>query len=463
MWAFNYKHLVLAGVVTLSGLGTASITIGDPSDTYQSTLVNIAADNALLSAFNFAPASYLLTALKATTKVTENAQFNHQFFQANANDTDVILTDKADLVLSYSQVLKLGYSSNLYQASFYGVNAAVNIQNDSVATLDHVNITTHNGAANVYAYGTGTMVTIEDSILYSSGPVAHGLYAAGNSTIVARNVQHYSGGYRSSSFAGDVPKGDLNITNCVSHTTGIGSATFYVSGTIHASNVAGYCEKAPAVFMDGNYAIHISESDLTGNNLAGMIIFSSGSRQSEGVVTINNSVIRATGSATATLWFGNVISTVEVRSTSLLATSGNLVVANTSQVTQDFSYFASPADISDILPAEPAISVFSSQLTGDLVSYNGSTITWKLSEWSSWTGTTKVKEGSGFFNVALDKTSTWYLTADTTISNFTNADATMSNVISNGFQLNYDSKAVGSKGLGGKTFKLPGGGNCKPY
>lgn len=82
---------------------------------------------------------------------------------------------RASLNLSYSTIIKEGYGSNLYQSSFYGLNAAINIANASTAVIDNVNITVHNGAANVFAYGEGTVVTISNSDLYSSGPVSHGL------------------------------------------------------------------------------------------------------------------------------------------------------------------------------------------------------------------------------------------------------------------------------------------------
>lgn len=91
----------------------------------------------------------------------------------DANDTTVILaTDGADLVLSHVDVIKYGYFSNLLESSFWGFNAAVNVANASTAELDHVNITVHNGAANVYAYGTDTVVNVTNSWLYSSGPVS---------------------------------------------------------------------------------------------------------------------------------------------------------------------------------------------------------------------------------------------------------------------------------------------------
>lgn len=48
--------------------------------------------------------------------------------------------------------------------------------NASSGAFDHINITVHNGAANVYAYGTDTIVNVSNAWLYSSGPVSQYVY-----------------------------------------------------------------------------------------------------------------------------------------------------------------------------------------------------------------------------------------------------------------------------------------------
>lgn len=46
----------------------------------------------------------------------------------DGNDTSVILVaEGAELDLSYVDVIKYGYSSNLNEASFWGINAAINV------------------------------------------------------------------------------------------------------------------------------------------------------------------------------------------------------------------------------------------------------------------------------------------------------------------------------------------------
>lgn len=93
-------------------------------------------------------------------------------------------------------------------------------------------------------------------------PAAHGLYASGDGKIIATNVRHYPGGYRCSSFAGDSPANYVKVENAVGHTAGIGSGIFYALGEIVATNVIGWAEISPILFMDGKQTATISYSTL---------------------------------------------------------------------------------------------------------------------------------------------------------------------------------------------------------
>lgn len=57
-----------------------------------------------------------------------NTLLAYETLTVDANDTSVILVaEGANLDLSYVDVIKYGYSSNLDDASFWGFNAAVNV------------------------------------------------------------------------------------------------------------------------------------------------------------------------------------------------------------------------------------------------------------------------------------------------------------------------------------------------
>lgn len=440
----------------------AVVTISDPSDYVNLSLDAI--DNSLLMNWNITPTMYQSIAVNGPFYFSEADQkIAHQTFAATGNDTSVVVvTDNSILNISHSLIMKHGYASNIYQSSFYGVNAAVNVANGSSATFNKINITTHNGSANLYSYGSGTYAIVENSDLYSSGPVSHGLYAGGNGTVTGRNIRHYSGGYRSSAFSGDSPAGYVYIYSSVAHTAGIGSAIFYALGEIHAENVVGHAEQAPVLFMDGVQTAELQKVDLTAGLLAGILLFSSSEREAGAYVNLTDSKLTVLPETAPGLWFGNTIATAELVNVEIETVSGNLVVANYSQVTQNFDYYAGYPDNNDLSPAQADIYVSESNLDGDLVAYNRSSISWTLSQYSSWTGSVKSGYGDAIFGVYLDKTSKWTLTHDAFLTNFTNDDPGLLNILSNGHDIYYDNTSKTNTWLKNQTIDLLGGGKLTP-
>ncbi|KAF4304830.1 hypothetical protein GTA08_BOTSDO08533 [Botryosphaeria dothidea] len=456
----------LLNFLTSASAALAAVSVVDPSDF--ADLTSDASDNAIKAVYDIEPILYQTNDILGPYYYSNgnDTSAGHTSFTVDANDTSVIVVaEGTQLNLSYVDVVKHGYSSNLYQASFYGLNAAINIANDSSAYITHSNITVHNGAANVFAYGANSYVYISDSDLYSSGPVSHGLYAAGNGTIVGKNIRHFSGGNRCSSFSGDNPAGVVNVSDSVAHTAGIGSALFYALGTVKGENVVGLAEKAPSLFSDGPQTAEFEHVDFTAGLLAGTVMFSSQTRTSGAHLSFASSKLTVTASDGPAFWFGNVIATAHITSTNISTVSNILLVANSSQVTQEFSYFAGAEENSAILPAEVEATIEESDLVGDVVVYNGSTVSWSLAEYSVWTGKVVQGEGGdvdGTVSVALDSSSTWVVTGDTVVGNFTNADSSLANLQSAGFTVQYDSSAEGNAWLNGSTYELTGGGSLRP-
>ena len=451
-------------VLTQTSAIFAAITIRDPSDYFN--LSRDAVDNAIKADYNVTPVMYLMSPLKATYLFNGSDSFSldHQTFSASNNDTSVIVVGNgAALNLSFVDILKTGYSSNLLQASFFGVNAAINVQNGSRCFFDHLNITTRNGAANIYSYGNGSYVYIENSFLYSSGPAAHGLYAGGHGTVVGKNIAHYSGGNRCSAFAGDGPAGYVTISNSVAHTSGIGSAIFYALGTINATNVIGYAQNSPALFSDGPQKSTFINCDLTAGLLGGTVMFSSMIRRSGATLSLIDSKLNTLGDMMPALWFGNVIATVYLHHTEFNTKSGILVTANYSQVTQEFNYYAGYPDNPNLLPAIVTINVDECSLSGTLIAYNGSSISWIINQHSTWHGHAYSGYGESYISVSLDATSTWFLTGNTTLEGLTLTNNNWASIYSNGYNITYNSTSPVNSWLNQTTIKLNGGGLLMPY
>jgi hypothetical protein len=461
---FIMSALVYLLLLIQAHLSSASITIQDPGDYVD--VAQDAVDNSIKADYNVQPVMYLMSSLKATVLFNgtqSSSSISHQNFSASANDTSVIVIGNgAELNLSFVDIVKHGYSSNLLQASFFGVNAAINIQNGSRCSFDHLNVTTHNGAANLYSYGNGSYVYIENSVLYSSGPAAHGLYAGGYGTVGGKNIAHYSGGNRCSSFAGDSPVGYVTISDSIAHTSGIGSATFYALGTITATNVVGYAERSPALFSDGEQTTTLTNCDLTAGLLAGTVMFSSMNRRSGAVLNMTDSRLTTLGNTMPALWFGNLIATANLYNIVINTTSGILVTANYSQVTQDFDYYAGYPDNPNLLPAIVTVNVAECSLEGSLIAYNGSSISWIMSQYSTWSGNAYSGYGESYISVSLDSTSTWSLTGNTALQNITLTDNNLANINSNGYNITYDANSSANSWLNRTTISLNGGGKLMP-
>ena len=65
-------------------------------------------------------------------------------------------------------------------------------------------------------------------------------------------------------------------------------------------------------------------------------------------------------------------------------------------------------------------------------------------------------------HVSLDASSSWVLTEDSFVARFEDDDQSLSNLISNGFSLYYNSEYEGNEWLSGRTLSLPGGGYLIP-
>ncbi|CEJ60601.1 hypothetical protein PMG11_09170 [Penicillium brasilianum] len=449
--------------LSLVSLVSASIIVNAPSDTipYQEW----ASDNAIKADYDVPVIYYQTMAIVSPYTVKhQHKTFENTVFNGTGNETSVLVAIDGSMVhVRDTTITKFGYSSDLIQASFFGTNSAVLAANHSQLYLSDVNITSHNGAANVYAYGTGTVVDAENIWLYSSGPTAHGLYASGNGTIHARNVNVYSGGNCCSAFSGDNPAGYLYIHDSAAHTAGIGSAVGFVLGEMSLTNVVGSADKSPAFFTIAGAVGTCTNCELTAGLLAGLVIFSLDKSSGVNCFYLDHSKITVTDETAPALWFGGVVGEVYVHHTEFVTSSGLLAVANYSTITQKFNFYAGYSDMpSAVNTADGHVFVEQSTLNGDLVAYNGSTLALQLHGHSFWTGKGYIGHGVAELGVALDASSTWNLTGNTALQNLTNTDGSFSNVRSNGFSIMYNATSPANHALRGRTVKLAGGGTVSP-
>lgn len=105
----------------------ATVSLSDPSDVIDPDLW--AADNAIEPDFDVPFISTQPSPIIAAYYFDDTTvSVSHESFSTTLNQTSVIsIANNAEVNISYVDVEKSGYASNLLESSFWGFNAAINI------------------------------------------------------------------------------------------------------------------------------------------------------------------------------------------------------------------------------------------------------------------------------------------------------------------------------------------------
>ena len=231
------------------------------------------------------------------------------------------------------------------------------------------------------------------------------------------------------------------------------------------------------VFVD-NASIALSNSALSGTALFAHALY-----LNAGSGTMNNTICVTTGSSQSALFLSS--SSMDLTDCRLVSTGNGAycVYLQNSKLTCDmtdisvedsrdansFSLQNSAIEFEDceisgnlLYTGENSIAFYGADLTGDICAgSNEDALEMTLYNCSKIKGCSYDDSAMGLY-VSLDKSSSWELTGDSFVACLTTADTSLSNIISNGHSLYYNSENEGNEWLEGKTFSLPGGGFLIP-
>ncbi len=133
-----------------------------------------------------------------------------------------------------------------------------------------------------------------------------------------------------------------------------------------------------------------------------------------------------------------------------------------------FTPLAKSAKMQDVPPGDLTLSggpgellVDGGALNRDIQVEEGASIHLILQNGASFTGTIH-SQSIQDVSVTMDASSRWTLTADTGVGAIVNADTAFSNLLSQGFSLQYDSENAANAYLSGEAKSLPGNGFLSP-
>lgn len=394
-------------------------------------------------------ASAKATASKTVSKNSKTLSGNYT--SKKSDQSAVLVKNGATLTLNNAVLNKAsGDSSNTENSEFYGINAGLLVTTKSTANVTNAKITTSAKGSNaVFATGTNAKINISDSTITTTGSgSARGLDATYGGTINADNVTVSTVGNSCASLATDRGEGTVTAKNSTLSTKGTGSPVIYSTGKISISNTTGTATGSQMVVIEGKNSATVTNSKLTAsgqgnrNNVdnSGIMIYQSMSGDAStgtGTFTAKNSTLSVSKNSSyykkAPMFFvTNTDAVINLTNTKLSYGSNTLLsVKGTSEWGQSGSNGGTVT-----------LNASKQTLSGNISLDKLSTLTMKLSNSSSYTGTINTKNTAKKISLTLDSSSKIKLTGDSYVTSLNDADSSYSNIDFNGYKLYVNGKAI---------------------
>ncbi len=402
---------------------------------------------------------------------TQESKDGEEITATKENESCVKATNAANLTLTNAVLNKESGEMTVEEASdFFGANAAVLANEGSTVTLDKATITTSTSGGNaVFSTGEGSVVNISNSTITTTGDHARGLDATYTGTINADNVTINTAGAHCAAAATDRGEGTVNVTDSTLNTSGTGSPCIYSTGDITVTNSEGTAEGSSLTVVEGMNAASVINSTLKGAAIGrttegidsvGVMVYQSMSGDADsgvGSFSAEDSTLEiledSSVYSTAPMFFvTNTDAEIDLTNTDLVFGSGILL-----KVAGNDGEWGTEGENGGNL----TFSAKDQTLEGDIYVDDISTLTLAL-ESSSLTGSINEENTAKEVIVSLDKESKWNVTGTSYVTAITDEDESLSNIISNGNTIYYDSSNSTNSWLNGETVTLSDGGSLTP-
>ncbi len=326
-----------------------------------------------------------------------------------------------------------GDASSADDSSFKGLNAGVRVYGSADVTLtDCVIEADAKNATGVFAYDNG-VIHISDSTVNVTGGGAGGVQVAGGGTLYGNNLTVTSAS--KAAIRSDRGGGIMVIDGGIYTSEGSsGCPVIYSTADITVKNAVGVSEQSRAVIIEGKNSVMLENCTLTGNDQstksgsirANVLLYQSASGDAnEGISVFSMTGGKMISQSGAMFYCTNTSSVVNLRSAELvLSDTGDLLIVSAGRWGKDGK--------------NGGKCVFNAEdqtLEGNITVDSISSLELNLKN-STYKGAIA---NEGKVTVTLGSGSKWELTGDSYITAF-NGD--VSNIISNGYKLYVNGKAL---------------------
>ena len=382
----------------------------------------------------------------------------YAFNSTTADENTILVNTTDEVTITNSTVAKTGDSDGGDNCNFYGQNAAVLVEGGSTTTLTNLTVTSDaKGSNGIFSYGgngghnggdgDGTKVVIKDTTITTTGDGAGGTMTTGGGITNAYNLTVTTNGQSSAAIRTDRGGGTVYVDGGTYTSNGLGSPAIYSTAEIHVANATLVSNLSEGVCIEGLNSIELTDCDLTANNTK-----CNGNATFMDTIMIYQSMSgdAATGNSTFTMTGGT-----------LTSKNGHMFhVTNTNADIELNGVKLTNEDAANVLISvcddgwnggnnKATFNVKAQDLVGAVLVGNNSTLALNLTEGSTLEGyvdgnivnatNQTVSTEVGTVTVTLDNNSTWTLTADSYVTEFT---GTAANVIANGHTLYVNGTAL---------------------
>ena len=387
----------------------------------------------------------------AATEITEATETDGQAYSSDTTDESALMINTADTVsLTDITVTKTGDSNGGDNCNFYGLNAAVLVMGGSTTAITGGTIeSSASGANGVFCYGgnggrngadgDGTTLYISGTTITTTGDGSGGIMTTGGGVTYAENLTVTTSGRSSAAIRTDRGGGTVTVNGGTYTSNGLGSPAIYSTADITVRDAELVSNLSEGVCIEGMNSITLENCNLTANNT-----------QRNGHATFLDTIMiyqSMSGDA------DSGTSAFTMTGGSLTSLSGHMFHVTNTHAVITLSGVTLNNEGSDILLSVcddgwngasniAELNADAQTLTGTILVGENSTLKLSLTNGSAFEGTvsgeitnaegTQVSTETGSVSVSLDETSTWTLTADTYITEFS---GNAGNVIGNGYTL----------------------------
>ena len=387
----------------------------------------------------------------ASTEITEAAETADQTYASETADESALIVNTSDAVTIVNPtVSKTGDSNGGDNCNFYGLNAGLLVMGGSVTTITGGTIeTSASGANGVFSYGgnggrngaagDGTTVIISDSAITTTGDGSGGIMTTGGGFTYASTLTVTTSGRSSAAIRTDRGGGVVEVYGGTYTSNGLGSPAIYSTADITVKDATLVSNLSEGVCIEGKNTITLENCDLTASNTQ-----CNGNATFLDTIMIYQSMSGDADSGTSAFTMtGGSLTSLSGHMFHVTNTHAVITLSGVELVNEGSGILLSVCDdgwngASNI--AE--LNADAQALSGTVLVGSNSTLALSLANGSSFEGTfsgeivnakgTQISSEIGTVSVSLDETSTWTLTADTWITEFSGS---AENVITNGYTL----------------------------